>query len=75
MALIEKSQLQAQFTEIESKQKTLGVILYPGFELLDAFGPIEMWGYVGEFKIVLVSEQAGRVNSILGGAHNHRTFF
>ena len=24
--------------------RTLGVLLFPGFELLDATGPIEMWG-------------------------------
>jgi transcriptional regulator GlxA family with amidase domain len=25
-------------------QKTIGVLIYPGFELLDAYGPMEMWG-------------------------------
>lgn len=25
-------------------QKTIGVLLFPGFEMLDAYGPMEMWG-------------------------------
>lgn len=26
------------------RQVTLGVLLFPGFEMLDAYGPMEMWG-------------------------------
>ncbi|MCM0082956.1 DJ-1/PfpI family protein [Geomonas sp. Red32] len=25
-------------------QKTIGVLIFPGFEMLDAYGPMEMWG-------------------------------
>lgn len=25
-------------------QKTIGILIYPGFEMLDAYGPMEMWG-------------------------------
>jgi putative intracellular protease/amidase len=42
---------------------TLGVILYPGFELLDVFGPLEMFAAVGRDRLVLhmVAERAGPV--------------
>ncbi|MEM6792418.1 MAG: DJ-1/PfpI family protein [Acidobacteriota bacterium] len=45
---------------------TLGVVLYPGFEVLDVYGPLEMWGYVPEFRIVTVAERAGPVASSHG---------
>ncbi len=47
-------------------QKVLGVVLYPGFEVLDVFGPVEMWAYVREFKVVMVAERAGPVRSAQG---------
>lgn len=45
--------------------RTLGVILYPGFEVLDVMGPVEMFMNVGpqNLKIVMVAEQAGEVAS------------
>ncbi len=49
-----------------STKKTVGIVLYPGFEVLDVFGPIEMWSYVTEFKVVLVAEKAGPVKSAQG---------
>lgn len=49
-----------------SGQKTVGVVLYPGFEVLDVYGPLEMWSYVPDFKIVLIAEQAGAVRSAQG---------
>ena len=27
-----------------ASQKTVGVLLFEGFELLDVFGPLEAWG-------------------------------
>lgn len=49
-----------------SARKTLGVVLYPGFEVLDVFGPVEMWSYVPDFNVILVAEQAGPVKSAQG---------
>jgi len=46
---------------------TLGAVFYPGFELLDVFGPLEMFGSVGpELRIVTVAEHAGPVASFQG---------
>src|SRR6187551_349366 len=42
---------------------TLGVILYPGFELLDVFGPLEMFASLGRERLVpvMIAERAGPV--------------
>jgi putative intracellular protease/amidase len=46
---------------------TLGAILYEGFELLDFFGPLEMFGNVGPaLRIATVAERAGAVRSAQG---------
>jgi transcriptional regulator GlxA family with amidase domain len=49
--------------------KLLGVILYPEFELLDVFGPLEMFGSVrGPVEIKMVGERPGAVASAQGPA-------
>lgn len=46
---------------------TLGAIFYEGFELLDVYGPLEMFGNVGpELRIVTVAQKAGEVVSTQG---------
>jgi transcriptional regulator GlxA family with amidase domain len=48
-------------------QKTLGVLLFPEFELLDVFGPLEAFGHAKDwFRIVTVAERAGPVTSAQG---------
>jgi putative intracellular protease/amidase len=45
----------------------LGVVLYPEFELLDAYGPLEMFGCLGsDLQIVVIAERAGPVRSSAG---------
>ncbi|HEY4308341.1 MAG TPA: DJ-1/PfpI family protein [Pirellulales bacterium] len=47
--------------------RTLGVVLYPRFELLDVYGPVEMFGALGQrVKIVMVGYQAGPIASAQG---------
>lgn len=49
--------------------KRLGIILYPEFELLDVFGPAEMFGnLLGQVEVVMVGERAGTVRSAQGPA-------
>jgi transcriptional regulator GlxA family with amidase domain len=50
------------------KKRVLAAVLYEGFELLDLYGPLEMFGSVGEpeLKIVTVAAQAGPVRSAQG---------
>ncbi len=50
-------------------KRTLGCLLFPGFELLDVFGPLEMFGMLGErFALLLVADTAGPVASAQGPA-------
>jgi len=47
--------------------KTLGVLVFPGFELLDVFGPLEMFGNLPDkIKIVLIAQHIGPVASAQG---------
>lgn len=47
--------------------RTLGAILYPDFELLDYYGPLEMFGTTGQgLRIVTIAERIGAVKSAQG---------
>ncbi len=49
------------------KTRTLGIVLYPRFELLDVYGPAEVFGNLpGKLKVVMVAEKAGPVISTQG---------
>lgn len=49
------------------ERKTVGVLLFPEFELLDVFGPLEAFGQARDwFRVVTVAEQAGAVASAQG---------
>ncbi len=49
--------------------RRLGAVLYPGFELLDLFGPLEMFGNMtGSVEIAMVAQQRGLVASAQGPA-------
>jgi putative intracellular protease/amidase len=52
---------------VEEKILTLGAVLYEGFELLDLYGPLEMFGAIpGQFNIVTVASETGPVASTPG---------
>lgn len=47
--------------------RVLGAVLYENFELLDLYGPLEMFGTIGpELRIVTVAEKPGPVASAQG---------
>jgi len=51
----------------EHSIKTLGVVIFPDFELLDVFGPLEMFGHLpNNIKIILIAEKEGAVPSYQG---------
>jgi putative intracellular protease/amidase len=61
---------RAQQQQVQQpEQRTLGVLLYPDFEPLDVFGPVEMFMNVPAnlLKIVYVAEEAGPVSAGSGG--------
>jgi transcriptional regulator GlxA family with amidase domain len=46
--------------------KTVGVLLFEGFEVLDVFGPVEAWGMLAsatDWRVVTTAESAGPVVS------------
>ena len=46
--------------------RTLGVLLFPDFELLDVFGPLEAFGNLlmrEHYRVILIAERAGPVAS------------
>jgi transcriptional regulator GlxA family with amidase domain len=47
--------------------RTLGIVLYPKFELLDVYGPAEIFGNLKpRIKLVMVAQKAGPVTSAQG---------
>jgi transcriptional regulator GlxA family with amidase domain len=53
--------------DAQKASRTLGIVLYPGFELLDVYGPAEVFGNLtGRVKIVMIAEKAGPVASTQG---------
>ncbi len=51
----------------ETRLRTLAAVLYDKFELLDLYGPLEMFGALGpELRIVTVAERKGAVASTPG---------
>ncbi len=49
--------------------KRLGVLLFPGFELLDVFGPLEMFGNLKkEIELVMIAESPEPTKSAQGPA-------
>jgi len=44
--------------------RRVGALIFPGFELLDLFGPLELLGLMTEhFQLTLVAERAGSIRS------------
>ena len=47
--------------------RTIGIVLYPKFELLDVYGPAEIFGNLGNrMKVVMVGQKAGPIASVQG---------
>ncbi len=61
------AQQQKAESSTEPAARTLGIVLYDGFELLDVYGPAEMFGNVGKaLDVVMIAEKAGNVTSAQG---------
>lgn len=53
----------------QQQPRILGLLLFPGFETLDACGPLEFWGNLrGRVKVVTVAAKKGAVPSSQGPA-------
>ena len=60
----------AQAAATPPGRKVVGVVLYPGFEVLDVFGPVEMWANVPSLQVLLIAQKAGLVRSAQGASVN-----
>ncbi len=49
-----------------AKMRTVGIVLYPQFELLDVYGPAEMFGNVRQMKVIMLAQSPGPVDSKQG---------
>jgi putative intracellular protease/amidase len=49
----------------------VGIVLFPGFEPLDAVGPANVFGAVEGIEISWIAEQQGPVSSKTGGCTTH----
>ncbi|WP_152223191.1 DJ-1/PfpI family protein [Pseudomonas sp. SCB32] len=47
-------------------KKKIGILLFPEFETLDVFGPVEMWGDLPDYQVFMVSQHGGAVRSVQG---------
>ncbi|MBU1288859.1 MAG: DJ-1/PfpI family protein [Alphaproteobacteria bacterium] len=48
------------------KTKKLAIVLFPRYQTLDVFGPVEMWSRLDNYEVVTVSEHGGSVTSAQG---------
>jgi transcriptional regulator GlxA family with amidase domain len=53
--------------EAPKAKRTLGVLLFSGFEMLDACGPMEVWGNLGEHvTLMTIAKNVGPIASAQG---------
>ena len=57
----EARELKAQTAPPKVQKKVLGVFIFPGFEMLDAYGPMEMWGNLSHIPAVIWGGEEKRV--------------
>ena len=58
---------QTKETPMLSKTRNkLGIVLFPEFETPDVFGPVQMWGRLPDYEVVMMSERGGLVASSQG---------
>lgn len=48
------------------QKKKIGVVIFPDFETLDVFGPVQMWGRLDDYEVVMVSQHGAPVLSAQG---------
>ena len=52
--------------QLAGQKKKIGIVLFPNFETLDVFGPVQMWGRLDDYEIVMVSQDGDPVVSAQG---------
>lgn len=57
---------KAEYETLTANHKKIGVVLYTAFEVLDVYGPVEMWGNLTDAQIITIAEAAGPITSAQG---------
>lgn len=52
--------------EKDPKHKKIGIVLFDGFETLDVFGPVQMWGRLKDYEVVTVCQNGNVARSSQG---------
>lgn len=55
-------------TPSPTRNVTVGVLLFPGFEPLDVVGPVSVFGSVPGISMVYLAQQPGPVTSVTGAS-------
>lgn len=66
MQLVTKKEYDAYMAKYHANAVRVGVLLYPAYETLDVFGPIELFSFLQEFEVVTVAEKSGVVTNAQG---------
>lgn len=66
LSLLIATSAASQFALAQDDRTTIGIILYPNFEVLDVYGPAEMWANVPDFHVMMIAQEAGPVMSAQG---------
>jgi putative intracellular protease/amidase len=64
---MQKKEKQTDMTENNDNKLLLGMVVFEGFQLLDTFGPLEMFGALKDkVDILMIGQQHGTVRSSAG---------
>ena len=64
---VQKPSGKGTASAVMNKKRILGVLLYPRFEVLDAYGPLELWGNLkDQVQVVTIAAKRGEIASSQG---------
>ncbi len=61
---------EARARPANARGMMVGMVVFDDFQLLDTFGPLEMFGWLDEVRIVMIAERTGPIASSAGPAVN-----
>jgi transcriptional regulator GlxA family with amidase domain len=59
-------QRQGAAPAVQRAKMRIGIVLFDRFETLDVFGPVQMWGRLPDYEVVMISEHGAPVKSSQG---------
>ncbi|MGF7156014.1 DJ-1/PfpI family protein [Novosphingobium gossypii] len=55
---------------VRNPTKRIGIVIFDRYETLDVFGPVQMWGRLPDYQIVMISQTGAPVTSSQGVSTN-----